>query len=162
MFRTLLDDREKCRDSIQKLMRIIIAQGATISTQLAGLKEKEEAIDQFEGRMHQLRMQESGRDYLLHTYLDQLPGGGGGGDTEARAGRGGRGRGREAASSQQQQQAPAPGGVQPAEVKQWTDALDSINRINGDLTSKVGADRASNQPSRSLHYILYLCRRKRF
>ena len=137
MFRTLLDDREKCRDSIQKLMRIIIAQGATISTQLAGLKEKEEAIDHFEGRMHQLRMQESGRDYLLHTYLDQLPGGGGGG-AEVRAGRGQRGRSREAASSQQQP--PAPGGVQPAEVKQWTDALDSINRINGDLTSKVGAE----------------------
>ena len=71
--RTLLDERAKCRDSIQKLMRIIIAQGATISTQLAGLKEKEEAIDNFEERMHNLRMRESGRDYLLHTYLDQLP-----------------------------------------------------------------------------------------
>ena len=54
-------------------MRIIIAQGTTISTQLAGLKEKEEAIDNFEERMHNLRMRESGRDYLLHTYLDQLP-----------------------------------------------------------------------------------------
>ena len=71
--RTLLDERAKCRDSIQKLMRIIIAQGTTISTQLAGLKEKEEAIDNFEERMHNLRMRESGRDYLLHTYLDQLP-----------------------------------------------------------------------------------------
>lgn len=71
--KTLLDERAKCRDSIQKLMRIIIAQGTTISTQLAGLKEKEEAIDNFEERMHNLRMRESGRDYLLHTYLDQLP-----------------------------------------------------------------------------------------
>ena len=70
--RTLLDERAKCRDSIQKLMRIIIAQGTTISTQLAGLKEKEEAIDNFEERMHNLRMRESGRDYLLHTHLDQL------------------------------------------------------------------------------------------
>ena len=54
-------------------MKIIIAQGNTISSQLAGLREKEEAIDSFEQKMHHLRMKESGRDYLLHTYLDQLP-----------------------------------------------------------------------------------------
>ena len=70
--RSLQQDRERCRDSIQKLMRIIIAQGNTIQTQLSGLKEKEEAIDSFEDRMHQLRVAESGRDYLLHTYLDQV------------------------------------------------------------------------------------------
>ena len=29
------------------------------------------------------------------------------------------------------------GGVQPGEVKQWTDALDSLTRVNGELTHKV-------------------------
>jgi len=72
--RSLQEDKEKCRDSIQRLMRVIISQGSTIQQQLAGLKEKEEAIGTFEDRMHQVRVAESGRDYLLHTYLgQQLP-----------------------------------------------------------------------------------------
>merc|ERR1719220_2532402 len=71
--RSLQEDKEKCRDSIQRLMRVIISQGSTIQHQLAGLKEKEEAIGTFEDRMHQVRVAESGRDYLLHTYLGQLP-----------------------------------------------------------------------------------------
>ena len=29
------------------------------------------------------------------------------------------------------------GGVQPGEVKQWTEALDSLTRVNGELTHKV-------------------------
>ena len=29
------------------------------------------------------------------------------------------------------------GGVQPGEVKQWTAALDSLTRVNGELTHKV-------------------------
>jgi len=71
--RSLQEDKEKCRDSIQRLMRVIISQGSTIQHQLAGLKEKEEAIGTFEDRMHQVRVAESGRDYLLHTYLGQVP-----------------------------------------------------------------------------------------
>lgn len=154
--RTLLDERAKCRDSIQKLMRIIIAQGTTISTQLAGLKEKEEAIDNFEERMHNLRMRESGRDYLLHTYLDQLP--------EVRLSqpdivlihshyqaqskdaalcvtprtsrRGG------AVTRERARGSPSHpcGGVKPGELKQWTEALDRITRINGDLTTQVSRE----------------------
>ena len=151
--RTLLDERAKCRDSIQKLMRIIIAQGTTISTQLAGLKEKEEAIDNFEERMHNLRMRESGRDYLLHTYLDQLP--------EVRPIQIGplqtdhvspiiqaqskdaalevtprTSRRREAKARGSPASHPC-GGVKPGEVKQWTEALDRLTKINGDLTTQV-------------------------
>ena len=152
--RTLLDERAKCRDSIQKLMRIIIAQGTTISTQLAGLKEKEEAIDNFEERMHNLRMRESGRDYLLHTYLDQLP------EVSVytrglrtdhvhyqaqskdplcvtpRTSRRGSGVTREARARGSPSSHPC-GGVKPGELGQWTEALDRLARINGDLTTQV-------------------------
>ena len=159
--RTLLDERAKCRDSIQKLMRIIIAQGTTISTQLAGLKEKEEAIDNFEERMHNLRMRESGRDYLLHTYLDQLP--------EVRLTHIGpldtnkvyhniqaqskdanlevtpRTSRRSSAMTREAKARGSPashpcGGVKPGEVKQWTEALDRLTKINGDLTLQVSRE----------------------
>ena len=126
----MLDDKVKCRDSIQKLMRIIIAQGNTISTQLAGLREKEEAIDSFEQKMHHLRMKESGRDYLLQTYLDQLPGSS---DQKLEI------TSRQRASKESHRGSPTqhPGGVRPQEVKHWTEALDKLNRLNGDLTQKV-------------------------
>ena len=29
------------------------------------------------------------------------------------------------------------GGVKPGELKQWTEALDRLTRINGDLTTQV-------------------------
>ena len=136
-------------------MRIIIAQGSTISTQLAGLKEKEEAIDNFEERMHNLRMRESGRDYLLHTYLDQLP------EVSVtstrrlptdpvhyqaqskdplcvtpRTSRRGVTRDSRARGSPSSH----PGGVKPGELGQWTEALDRLARINGDLTSQVSEE----------------------
>ena len=136
--KTLLDDKAMCRDSIQKLMRIIIAQGNTISTQLAGLREKEEAIDTFEEKMHNLRMQEAGCDYLLSTYLDQLPHNDQHLQVSPRTSR--RNSSRTKSSGQR---APAsshphpPAGVQPQEVKLWTEALDKLTRVNGDLTSKV-------------------------
>ena len=124
-------------------MRIIIAQGNTISTQLAGLKEKEEAIDNFEQRMHHLRMKESGRDYLLHTYLDQLPDTTESKDTRnlevtPRTSR--KSSLRDSKDSKQSRGSPTVhpcGGVQPKEVKQWTEALDRLNKLNSDLTSKV-------------------------
>lgn len=148
--KTLLDERAKCRDSIQKLMRIIIAQGTTISTQLAGLKEKEEAIDNFEERMHNLRMRESGRDYLLHTYLDQLP------EAQSKdaalcvtprtSRRGG------AVTRERARGSPSHpcGGVKPGELKQWTEALDRLTRINGDLTTQEEEILKLNQRTRSL------------
>jgi len=154
--KTLLDDRAKCRDSIQKLMRIIIAQGNTISTQLAGLKEKEEAIDNFEQRMHHLRMKESGRDYLLHTYLDQLPDTTESKDTRnlevtPRTSR--KSSLRDSKDSKQSRGSPTVhpcGGVQPKEVKQWTEALDRLNKLNSDLTSKEEEILKLNQRTRSL------------
>ena len=137
-------------------MRIIIAQGTTISTQLAGLKEKEEAIDNFEERMHNLRMRESGRDYLLHTYLDQLPevrltlaanrhdvthdiqaqSKDANLEVTPRTSR------RSSVLTRESKARGSPslhpcGGVKPGEVKQWTEALDRLTRINGDLTTQV-------------------------
>lgn len=138
--KTLVDERAKCRDSIQKLMRIIIAQGNTISTQLAGLKEKEDAIDTFEQKMHHLRMKESGRDYLLSTYLDQLQDSDRGKDAlqvSPRTSRRGGTKSRTKAHGSQGPVASGPGGVQPQEVKLWTEALDKLTRVNSDLTSKV-------------------------
>jgi len=147
--KTLLDDKAMCRDSIQKLMRIIIAQGNTISTQLAGLREKEDAIDTFEEKMHNLRMQEAGCDYLLSTYLDQLPHHDQHLQVSPRTSR--RSSSRTKSSGQR---APAsshpPAGVQPQEVKLWTEALDKLTRVNGDLTSKEEEILKLNQRARSL------------
>ena len=96
--------------------------GNTIQSQLAGLREKEEAIDDFEVRMHNLRMAESGRDYLLQTYLDQI--------------------------SDNVQTSPHilpsslegvyPCGVPPQHLHTWTESLTKINQVNTDLTTKVG------------------------
>ena len=135
--KTLVDERAKCRDSIQKLMRVIIAQGNTISTQLAGLKEKEDAIDTFEQKMHHLRMKESGRDYLLSTYLDQLQDSDKARDSLQVSPRTSRRGGTRSRTKAQGPVAPGPGDVQPQEVKLWTEALDKLTRVNGDLTSKV-------------------------
>jgi len=145
--KTLLDERAKCKDSIQKLMKIIIAQGNTISSQLAGLREKEEAIDSFEQKMHHLRMKESGRDYLLHTYLDQLPDSN---DYRSQS----KDNPLEVTSRTRvktRDSACQPvAGVQPSDLESWNEALDKLNRLNADLTSKEEEILKLNQRTRSL------------
>ena len=50
-------------------MRLVVAQGETIQTQLRRLQERENQIEQYEQQMHLLRVQNLGTDYLLHSYL---------------------------------------------------------------------------------------------
>lgn len=50
-------------------MRLVVAQGETIQTQLRRLQEREQQIEQYEQQMHLLRVQNLGTDYLLHSYL---------------------------------------------------------------------------------------------
>lgn len=137
--RTLMVEKEKCKDSIQKLMKIIITQGNTIQTQLAGLREKEEAIDNFEVRMHQVRMAESGRDYLLQTYLDQLSDKNQSKDTSSLLD-----------VFPQTSHTLSPCGVPPQEISHWTETLGKINKINTDLTVKEEEMLKLNQRTRSL------------
>lgn len=145
--KSLYEDKEKCKDSIQKLMRIIIAQGSTIQNQLHGLQEKEEAIDSYEQRMHHLRMKESGRDYLLHTYLDQLPVEGphhynntkGENATLALSSKSDRKRiidGGQIQNGLSSSPPIYPCGIPPEDVAIWADCLDKLNHLNIQLTRR--------------------------
>lgn len=67
-------NRPKVRSSenIEKLMKLILAQGATIQTQLLKLKEREQQIENIEVERHKERTEKNGRNYLLETYLESL------------------------------------------------------------------------------------------
>lgn len=56
-------------ETMERLMKVIIAQGETIQAQLRRLQEKDDQIDGFEQQMHVTRMEEMGANYLLDTYL---------------------------------------------------------------------------------------------
>lgn len=58
---------------IERLMRIILAQGETIHSQLKKLQEREGQIDSIEQKVHDTRTQTAGKDYLLNAYLKYLP-----------------------------------------------------------------------------------------
>lgn len=59
-------------ENIEKLMKLILAQGATIQNQLLKLKEREEQIETMEHERHKERVEKNGRNYLLETYLGSL------------------------------------------------------------------------------------------
>lgn len=59
----------KFSETMERLMRLVVAQGETIQTQLRRLQEREQQIEQYEQQMHLLRVQNLGTDYLLHSYL---------------------------------------------------------------------------------------------
>ena len=59
---------------IERLMRIILAQGETIHTQLKKLQEREGQIESIEQKVHDTRTRTAGKDYLLNAYLKYLPG----------------------------------------------------------------------------------------
>ena len=59
-------------ENIEKLMKLILAQGATIQNQLQKLKEREEQIESIEQERHRERIEKNGRNYLLETYLGSL------------------------------------------------------------------------------------------
>lgn len=58
---------------IERLMRIILAQGETIHTQLKKLQERENQIESIEQKVHDTRTRTAGKDYLLNAYLKYLP-----------------------------------------------------------------------------------------
>ncbi|XP_042211747.1 ras association domain-containing protein 10-like [Homarus americanus] len=59
----------KFSETMERLMRLVVAQGETIQAQLRRLQEREHQIEQYEQQMHLLRVQNLGTDYLLHSYL---------------------------------------------------------------------------------------------
>ena len=54
---------------MERLMRLVVAQGETIQTQLRRLNQRETQIETYEEQMHLLRVQNLGNDYLLSSYL---------------------------------------------------------------------------------------------
>lgn len=64
--------KQKNSENIEKLMKLILAQGATIQSQLQKLKEREEQIELIEQERHRERIEKNGRNYLLETYLGSL------------------------------------------------------------------------------------------
>ncbi|XP_063852978.1 ras association domain-containing protein 10-like [Scylla paramamosain] len=67
--RKVAKEEAKFSDTMERLMRLVVAQGETIQTQLRRLQERENQIEQYEQQMHLLRVQNLGTDYLLHSYL---------------------------------------------------------------------------------------------
>ncbi|XP_045611639.2 ras association domain-containing protein 10 [Procambarus clarkii] len=67
--KTLAREDHKFSETMERLMRLVVAQGETIQTQLRRLQEREQQIEQYEQQMHLLRVQNLGTDYLLHSYL---------------------------------------------------------------------------------------------
>jgi len=59
-------------ENIEKLMKLILAQGATIQSQLHKLKEREKQIETIEEDRHMERSEKNGRNYLLETYFESL------------------------------------------------------------------------------------------
>ncbi len=58
---------------IERLMRIILAQGETIHNQLKKLQEREGQIESIEEKVHDTRTRTAGKDYLINSYLKYLP-----------------------------------------------------------------------------------------
>nr|CAD7261395.1 unnamed protein product [Timema shepardi] len=63
----------KLPDTIERLMRLILAQGETIQTQLRRLHDREHQIETLEGETHRARVEALGSNYLLETYLGSEP-----------------------------------------------------------------------------------------
>ena len=113
--------------------------------------------------MHQVRMAESGRDYLLQTYLDQL-------SDKVTYRQTGQTTGQTAhsvilSSLQNQSKDTAglldvfpqtsptlnPCGVPPQQISHWTETLSKINKINTDLTLKVSHQSFFSRPKLRSH-----------
>ena len=58
---------------IERLMRIILAQGETIHSQLKKLQEREGQIENIEQKVNDSRTRTAGKDYLLNDYIKYLP-----------------------------------------------------------------------------------------
>jgi Ras association domain-containing protein 9/10 len=67
-------------NKIEHLMKLILAQGETIHSQLRRLHEREEQIINIEDQVHSARVERLGSNYLLETYLKDLDANKGGED----------------------------------------------------------------------------------
>jgi hypothetical protein len=66
----LLSSSERVSASeLERLLRVIVAQGETIHCQLKRLQQRQGQIDTFEQQVHAERTKKAGKDYLLNTYL---------------------------------------------------------------------------------------------
>ncbi|XP_039434460.1 ras association domain-containing protein 10 [Culex pipiens pallens] len=60
------------KNSIERLMKLILEQGDIIQQQLTKLRDRELQISKIEDDRHRLREREHGKNYLLETYLKGL------------------------------------------------------------------------------------------
>lgn len=56
-------------ENMERLMKLILAQGETIQTQLKRLQDRDDQINQIEHKMHRMRVEKLGSNYLVDTYL---------------------------------------------------------------------------------------------
>ncbi|XP_055629130.1 ras association domain-containing protein 10-like [Toxorhynchites rutilus septentrionalis] len=61
------------KNSIERLMKLILEQGDIIQQQLSKLRDRELQISKIEEERHRVREREHGKNYLLETYLRGLP-----------------------------------------------------------------------------------------
>ncbi|XP_059480434.1 ras association domain-containing protein 10-like isoform X2 [Neocloeon triangulifer] len=73
-------DNKQFSDTIEHLMKLILAQGETIQTQLRRLHDRDEQIIHIEDQVHSSRQERLGSNYLLETYLKDLDANKGGED----------------------------------------------------------------------------------
>ncbi|GFG34160.1 hypothetical protein Cfor_08150 [Coptotermes formosanus] len=64
------DLSNKLPETIERLMKLILAQGETIQNQLRRLHDREYQIERLEGETHRARVETLGSNYLLETYLN--------------------------------------------------------------------------------------------
>ncbi|XP_069686409.1 ras association domain-containing protein 10-like [Periplaneta americana] len=63
------DLNNKLPETIERLMKLILAQGETIQNQLRRLHDRDHQIEHLEGETHRARVETLGSNYLLETYL---------------------------------------------------------------------------------------------
>ena len=63
------DGNNKLPETIERLMKLILAQGETIQSQLRKLHDRDNQIEHLEGETHRARVEALGSNYLLETYL---------------------------------------------------------------------------------------------
>lgn len=67
------DLSNKLPETIERLMKLILAQGETIQNQLRRLHDRDHQIEHLEGETHRARVETLGSNYLLETYLKLDP-----------------------------------------------------------------------------------------
>jgi len=63
------DPNNKLPETIERLMKLILAQGETIQNQLRRLHDRDYQIEHLESETHRARVETLGSNYLLETYL---------------------------------------------------------------------------------------------